>query len=248
MTHILVKQELTRTNGLAEDVVVNTFVFAGADTPAVMAAECFVRVRAFYESVTGPNGTGIIDWISPVIGRNPTIGAVFKAYDLTGKLAIDPALADDDHPDGKFPPMGSPVHEEVMGLRVSALSQAPLPSEVALCGTYHAALGGTVEEQVIGGVTTRPRARKRGRLYIGPLVQPAVGAIVNGEVRPAVNLQEDIEYACEQLVAGGPSDWVVWSRAAGLTYIITGGWVDDAFDTQRRRGGAATNRTAWGTV
>jgi len=44
--------------------------------------------------------------------------------------------------------------------------------------------------------------------------------------------------------AGG-WDWVVYSPTNGNTVNVDNGWVDNAFDTQRRRGLAVTARTNW---
>ena len=42
--------------------------------------------------------------------------------------------------------------------------------------------------------------------------------------------------------------WVLWSRANNAMFNVVGGWVDNAFDTIRKRGNAPTARTTWGTA
>jgi hypothetical protein len=39
--------------------------------------------------------------------------------------------------------------------------------------------------------------------------------------------------------------WSVWSRKNANTKLVTGGFVDNAFDTQRRRGEKASGRQTW---
>lgn len=110
-----------------------------------------------------------------------------------------------------------------------------MPSEVSCCLSYQAA--------AISGV---PQARRRGRLFIGPLAQTAQSGTT--VPRPATGL---IATLCETadsfrvaaVALGLP--WVVHSRVLGTGANVTNGWVDNAFDTQRRRGEAATARTLW---
>jgi hypothetical protein len=50
------------------------------------------------------------------------------------------------------------------------------------------------------------------------------------------------------LVAANGSDdldWVVYSPTSAETYEVAGGFIDTAFDIQRRRGSAAASRTNW---
>lgn len=39
--------------------------------------------------------------------------------------------------------------------------------------------------------------------------------------------------------------WVIWSEKLEQSFAVAGGWVDNAWDTQRRRGMPATTRTLW---
>jgi hypothetical protein len=39
--------------------------------------------------------------------------------------------------------------------------------------------------------------------------------------------------------------WVVWSEADQDAGSVFDGWIDNAFDTQRRRGVQASSRTTW---
>lgn len=106
-----------------------------------------------------------------------------------------------------------------------------LPLEVSLCNSYKA----------IGA----SNPRKRGRVFIGPL-----GLVsLNSNGGPSTPLIQAMAAAAEALQAGGsgpdPYTWVGYSQAAGLPFVIHDGWVDNEFDTQRRRQIRATDRTTW---
>lgn len=83
-----------------------------------------------------------------------------------------------------------------------------------------------------------PRPRTRGRLYIPPVfIQGQIG------IRPT-STQMTNTLAFSQLYKSLPSGWlgVVYSRADNAAYGITNFWVDDEWDTQRRRGLKSTTR------
>ncbi len=108
----------------------------------------------------------------------------------------------------------------------------PLPTEVAACLSY---------------VADRNLPRNRGRIYLGPLgtnalVTSAGRVLVSPAFRTALR-----ESAARLQGANGQSiSWHLYSTVANQMKLITGGWVDDAFDTQRRRGTAPTVRETWG--
>jgi len=107
-----------------------------------------------------------------------------------------------------------------------------LPQEVALCGSFRAAYA-----------SGEPPARRRGRVYFGPLQS---GAAASPGDRPAAALMtrvldgfDFLDLTCDAENVG----WCVYSRADGVARACTHIWVDNAFDTQRRRGIVATTRT-----
>ncbi len=88
--------------------------------------------------------------------------------------------------------------------------------------------------------------RRRGRIYIGPLLDDA--GTLQPNVRVSSALRANFATAAARLrdqsnLAGVP--WVVHSEAALQDFTITGGWVDNEFDTQRRRGLRADARTTF---
>lgn len=110
---------------------------------------------------------------------------------------------------------------------------AALPPEVAVCLSYYAG---------------RPLPRRRGRIFLGPLTTSSMD-IVGNTVRVAGALRDAVATAAAGLATSSVAAEVEWCMLSGVdanAFEITGGWVDDAHDTQRRRGVAASNRTLWG--
>lgn len=113
-----------------------------------------------------------------------------------------------------------------------------LPDEVACCLSFRAAYA-----------SGTPNARKRGRTYIGPLAEGA--ASPSWPKRPKPELRAALLAGAAAIATrldGGAWDWVVYSgRTAGVNegaaeagFKVVEAWVDDAFDTVRSRGPAAT--------
>lgn len=88
------------------------------------------------------------------------------------------------------------------------------------------------------------QARRRGRIYIGPL---KTTTSTNG--RPNSTAITTLATASSalgiDLNAVADTTWCVWSPTSGTAVPITDGWVDNAFDTQRRRGWDPTSRTTY---
>nr|CRY97699.1 hypothetical protein [uncultured prokaryote] len=112
------------------------------------------------------------------------------------------------------------------------------PAEVALCVSYQA--------QKENGVT---QSSRRGRIYLGPLSTP-----VNEEGRPQTSFRQGVAEAFQQLIfdikaisgPAGVDDFVIYSPTNGTFASFDNGWIDNAFDTQRRRGLAPSSRITWG--
>lgn len=130
-------------------------------------------------------------------------------------------------------PLGSPYATKTFELTAAPLAVYRLPAEVACCLSYSATTVG-------GGIA----ARRRGRVYIGPLCSDALDG---GTSRPSSSLQTDLLAAGKRLfdaAEAAEAPWVIYSRAGNSTSLVYRGWVDDACDTQRRRGLAPTARLA----
>jgi hypothetical protein len=207
----------SRVSGLAEDVVVNTFYasMTGVADAADLTA-WHERLALFYNGPGDPSGDGLHAYLSPVLSRAAG-GVIIKSYDLDAAPPVVPVLQDS------------------FGLGPAQTGAQPLPSEVAVCLSYRA-------EQVSG---ENPR-RRRGRVYIGPLV---VQDQTSGTLDPRPNdaLKDILLDAAAQLATptdppGSGLDWRGYSEADNLQWFIDTCWVDDAFDTQRRRGPRPTSR------
>jgi hypothetical protein len=147
-------------------------------------------------------------------------------------------------------------------IRVYDLDDIPprVPAIEPLAATFGATSGLPSEVALVSSlVATRNQPRTRGRFYFGPLAN-TTGVITAGtssdDARPAAGLRDRLRAATEylgttHLLVDGPDSWnvdlAVVSQVTGTSNVVTGGWVDNAFDTQRRRGVSANARTTWGT-
>jgi hypothetical protein len=210
-------------SALPEDSVVNTFHFqTGADPDAAQLLEIQARLLALYNVASAPGTSTIGSSLSRVI--NPPM-ATLKVYNMA-------------QPQPRAPIFTAPL------VISSGTSSTALPSEVAVCGSYQAAK-----------VSGLAHARRRGRIFFGPL-NDASGTleVAPGTFRPSVNLRNAIAGAMKAMAAKNSDpllvDWVVFSPTIGnnpeiVWPKVVSGWVDNAFDTQRRRGERSTARTEW---
>jgi hypothetical protein len=116
----------------------------------------------------------------------------------------------------------------------AAPSGNAIPQELAVCLSFQG-------DRAAG----LPQARRRGRIYIGPLDSTAMT-----NDRPAAGLLTALANAAQTLSAsvdaiGGGSYWAVWSQVDQDAVPLADGWIDNAFDVQRRRGLLATSRTTF---
>lgn len=91
--------------------------------------------------------------------------------------------------------------------------------------------------------------RRRGRLFLGPLCTSASApGSTTDPARPHSDLILDLGKAASRLCAEGAEgiQWCIRSVTPSENYVpIRAGYVDDAFDTQRRRGPDASVRVSW---
>lgn len=133
-------------------------------------------------------------------------------------------------------PPNYPFDEDTFNLG-AVPSGTALPDEVAICLSFQG-------DREAGF----PQARRRGRLYIGPLDTTAA----TGN-RPASACLSAIANAAASLsaavIAADVSNyWAVWSQTDQAAVPLSDGWLDNAWDTQRRRGVLATSRTTFVTT
>lgn len=219
MGAVLIVNRLKTSDGLVENYVQNSWVFndPAEPDPAEVGLAASAKLQTFYTSIGGYIGTTI-----------GTTGArLWDAYDLAAELETPGAGT------------GSPVSGGVADMPIKMSSPSPsMPSEVAVVLSFHGDLTGALVE--VGN--TRPRARRHGRVFLGPLNKNAVEEGLLSVVRPAVAFRTAVIDAAEVLAESAGPVWSVWSRTDGVIREVRGGWVDDAFDTQRRRGVAPTLR------
>lgn len=165
--------------------------------------------------------------VSPSASAQPLISTMAATINPSGAKVTIYNLSD-------LPPR-VPLNESTQNY--GATGTTSLPGEVAVCLSYQAA--------PLSGV---PQARRRGRVYIGPLNNGMVGTTG----RPDNSIITTLRHCGRRLLAASnaaPStDWVVYSQLMGTAADVVGGWVDNAFDTQRRRGQSATTRSSWDDV
>jgi hypothetical protein len=123
-------------------------------------------------------------------------------------------------------------------LTLGPASSGGLPEEVACCLSYHA-------------IELPTNARRRGRVFIGPLGNNAIdSATSTTPARPIAAMLSDLAFAANRLLSE-PEGGVPWAlrsvTPAQNFHLIGGGYIDNAFDTQRRRGPDTTARVLWGT-
>lgn len=203
---------------LPRDAAVNTFHF-NSSSPAATAASAHTALTTFYNAIDG--------LLSSVCGTTATV----KYYDLA-----------DAEP-------RTPIYTNTIALTVG--SGVGLPNECAIAMSYRADL-----------VSGQPPARRRGRIYLGPLDADDVSTVA-GDMRPTSPIRTSIANAAKALAEAtitSSTGWVVFSpTSAGpspwsegvldaSSFVVTAGWVDDACDTVRSRGLAATTRTSWVAV
>jgi hypothetical protein len=224
---VLAVVQLQRTTGVPADVVENTFPFVALTGSPVDLASASTALVDFYKNTAGHH---VLEYyLSDNIAKTGVHH--IKWYDLT------PLLAGPGHT------MGPPIDDVTFSLAGSTSLGGDLPDEVAACISYHADFTGVPEH----GVGTRPRARYRGRLFIGPL-QGGADAITidSGFAHLKPNFRDDLALYASTLIshaALGNAAWAVWSRKDLLLRPVTGGFVDNQFDSQRRRRPGATART-----
>jgi hypothetical protein len=126
------------------------------------------------------------------------------------------------------PEGGQPVFRKEYTFAKGGALQAP--AELAICLSY-----ATVDDP------DQSTARRRGRIYLGPLATTATDS-----PRPATAVINDVLNLGEALAQVGfaaNTTWHMYSVRDLVSAKIESIWCDDAWDTQRRRGAAPTMRT-----
>jgi len=233
-------------SGLPRDVTEITHWFRGDDSDSFYGEElhrlAIIMGQFWNQAFTGLTTSPLSGIMSPVIDRtsaNLRLRAVAVDVDTGEELgsAVLIPIPDEDGAVGST----SVFH--------GATSGSSLPNEVALCQSFMS----TAEDG--------PVRRRRGRIYLGPF-----GEAFNDEddvnhngapVQLLIDMMATagsrmIETSNDGTIAGVSIPWVVYGRRKLTTpthsasvHDVDSGWVDNEWDTQRRRGQKATSRTTF---
>lgn len=124
---------------------------------------------------------------------------------------------------------------EVRTLSGFVKGSGTLPTEVAACLSFQGVR-----------VSGEDQAKRRGRVYIGPLSSTVMASdsiyIDSGD-------RDTLATAAGALVTASEASitykWCVYSPTDEALIEVTNGWIDNAPDTQRRRGIPSAARTLW---
>lgn len=242
MPDILATVTFNAKSGIARDNCVNNLAFSmpGGWPGAGDIAELGALIEDLFDGIHPGQQNALSAYLGNSLVRTAN-GASVKVYDITGHL------------DGS--PHGSPIGQHLWTLGAS-LGTGDLPREVAMCVTLRGVGWDTALVEVPdgadpGAAVDRPRQRHSGRVFLGPLSagnSVAAADAVTGDVRPGSTFRADILAAFEDFAEEVPIAWAgarlgVWSRAMQFIHTVAAIQVDDAFDTQRRRGSSPTVRT-----
>ncbi len=222
--------------------MINTIHFQEVNGPQV-DAEVITRIRDtvtdFYTGFVAEPGGGasIAELMSLCISRTKQT-----------EIHITKRPADFLNVIGDGETWGSPNASFGINLPAS-LGGLSMPAEVSIVLSFKADYAGLPER---GPNKTRPRATRRNRLFLGPWTSFAFQNDVNTG-KSVVKAQPTIVGAAERLMAAGAGaldivQWATYSQKLHDAFRVVGGWVDNAPDTQRRRGEDATARSNFGLV
>lgn len=179
-----------------------------------------------------PEGTSEATALSAIDVRLDAFYAVMNG--LWSKVVIAPGTY-------KVYDMADPTPRTPVGLGTVPLVFTPaalnMPEETAMCLSFQAA-----------PVSGASQARRRGRIYLGPLslnatTQPSGAGFV--QWASAVRTTVSNGAAAMANTTTNAATWVVYSPTNGTAHPVANGWIDNQPDTQRRRGHKTVGRTLW---
>lgn len=217
---VKLQTRLVMTSANPKDAVVNTWHFLTDGAVAANLDAITAAMNTFYNAVDQYFSTDMA-----------ATGHTYKYYDLADPIPR------------------APIRTQATNTLVMT-GATPLPHELAICMSYRTFFA-----------SGTPNARRRGRIFLGPL---DVTATSLGKISSTVRTA--FANAGAALMAAGDATttpatgvtgwrWVVYSPRAdelganliGSASAVTGGWVDEAHDVQRKRGIESTQRTLWGS-
>lgn len=207
---------------LPEDVVVNNFIFRNMNVLDFQTAQerAADAVMEFFNNASAPQVGPTVPHTGSLIGLmgDHVVSWTQKVYDL-GHAPGDRLPTTFVRTGADFP---------------NRSTSAKLPNEVAVCLSLQ---------------TTHTGKSGKGRVYLGPFVA-AIGESTTGGLVPTEPFRARVAAQADRLRSGNGQDmeWHVYSTVKNRMQRVLGGWVDDAFDTQRRRGQDPTERYVFGSL
>ena len=207
------------SSGVPTDVITNTWHFESLADESITSA----KLATLFSRLQAFYGTVYTNTaIKAMNGYLNPQNTVMKGYNLSD------------------PKPRTAVREAVTPINAGVLQFDTTPAEASIVLSYHTAYESGI-----------PKASQRGRIYLGGLTaayfDPSIGAR-SSQVKLAS--RDLICTAATTLFTQTLSDewgWVVYSEKRGEHFAVAGGWVDNAIDTQRRRGQAATSTSLFST-
>lgn len=174
--------------------------------------------------------------VSAIPGQTSDITTILKAFYDTLRPYMSGRTAQNGHEIKWTALPGSPPNYPFATTTFN-LTTAPaggnMPQEVAMALSFQGAR--------FAGL---PQNRRRGRVFLGPLDSSVCGTDdrpVSAFLTTMTGAATTLKAACQAL---SPAvNWSVWSQTDADVVNITDGWMDNAFDTVRRRGIEVTSRT-----
>lgn len=148
--------------------------------------------------------------------------------------------------------MSRAVKQAVL-IRLYRLSQTPPRTPIETQHTFNISQTGTALPNEVAVVlsfyNTVNVKRRRGRIFFGPLAAMA-GVFDTDDVKVEASLRTALSGAANRLAAYGNDPtlgphWSILSQRDAQLKLVTDGWIDNTFDTQRRRGVRSNLRTSW---
>jgi hypothetical protein len=218
---------LTKASGKAEDACRNVWHFS---TGAAIQQED--------EEVVGNSLIAFYKALGSILGASLPRNAAVHRIELAEVTRGLPGAADDT--------VSTLIGTRPFALDLAAVGVIDMPSEVAIALSFRGDVVG-LNEQV--GII-RPKSRRRGRIFLGPVVAAAgVREAVTLRTRVHPDTRTAITNAYrDQLIEGinGPGrivNHIVYSPTSAQVTPVVVAHVDDAFDTIRSRGEKSLERT-----
>ena len=187
----------------------------------------------------GPELYGLMNGVMALFGATITVSgftnSIFSPY---ATVETDHVRVYDMSAPKKSPPIAELSRIENQPALVGA--QRGLPEEVACCLSFEAVPAAGTNQ-----------ARRRGRIFLGPLAQTALDTTIStapSRPNPALIASVFTALSAASVLWSVSWEWMVNSPTIGKysSASVARAWIDNAWDTQRRRGVDPSEKTYWG--